>query len=159
MKYLILFIFLIQFTFAKDIYHDIIKINSNINKEYAKELARIIRKKSNQYKIDKHLLVAIFAQESMFNQYAINCNKKCTDYGIGQIHHTNIKRLSLDPNKLLHDLDYSIETSTKILIYFKKVYKNKEMAWWTRYNANHPKLRKKYRKLVCRYYSGKKYCK
>jgi len=179
MKYILLSIILISgLSWANNIaskcdkhplYCSILKANPKINKKYAMKLSNVIWKTGVRYNIDRFLIVAIFAQESMFKLNAQNCtygllkrSKKealvCTDFGIGQIHYMNVKRQNIDVDRLLTDMIYSVDVSVRMLANFKRRHGNKEKEWWTRYNTSTPSKRRLYKKLVCRYYNGRNYC-
>ena len=143
------------------IYCKIVKIKPSINKKYAMKLSNVIYKYSKKYRIKSYLIVAIFAQESMFNMRATNCctgldnngNKKtvCVDFGIGQINYINMQKLDIDETQLFEDMDYSVHTSVKILYDFKRRYAKREKHWWTRYNSGSRYWRNHYYHLVSRF--------
>ena len=78
--------------------------------------------------------------------------KVCADFGIGQIYYKTAKGFGFDISLLTTDLEYSIEASAKVLADFKKRYSNKEVDWWTRYNARSKIKRQIYKTLVERYF-------
>lgn len=75
----------------------------------------------------------------------------CTDFGIGQIHYSNLFPFSFNVEKLTTDLEYSVEAAFIILSDIKKRYFRDEYYWWSRYNASTPSKRKIYRKGVQRW--------
>lgn len=75
----------------------------------------------------------------------------CEDFGIGQINHRNIQKFKIDKDKLLTDLDYSVDISAFMLKKIKGYYKRNDSNWFTRYNAVSPSKRQIYKELVERY--------
>lgn len=73
------------------------------------------------------------------------------DRGIGQINHKTIKHFKFDPNKLVSNLEYSVEAAAIVLADFKRMYGKKEVEYWTRYNASTKSKRQVYKNLVARY--------
>lgn len=73
------------------------------------------------------------------------------DFGIGQINHKTIKAFNFDKNKLLSDLEYSVEAAATVLADFKRVHGNKDSEFWTRYNSGDREKRQIYKNLVARY--------
>lgn len=154
------------------IYCQIIKNKPTINKMYALELSNIIYKYTKAYKISSSLYTAILMQESSYKLDSKNCNKGlrepseiekaqgitemvedevCLDLGISQINIKTIRNFDLDPELLITDLEYSIESGLKVLKDFKKRYKHKEPDWWTRYNASNEERRNMYKESVSKY--------
>jgi hypothetical protein len=146
------------------------RLRPNLPKDYAMKLSDSLVTVARKHQIDKYLIVAIYAQESGFNNQAKNCqmgldsnNKKhkiCFDYGIGQINYVTAKSYDMDLNRILMDTHYSVESSILILKDFKTRYQKSEpLNWWSRYNSSSAYWRGHYKTLVCRYYTGDKYCK
>lgn len=131
---------------ASPIFHQIIKNNPTIDKNYAVKLSSLIDKIHKVHKIDSKILTAMLMQES---SYKLNVLSKSNDYSIGQINIKTIKYYNFDKNRLLIDLDYSINCTAQILKDLKKNYK--EPNYWSRYNTSHKIKRKKYEQLVMRY--------
>ena len=85
--------------------------------------------------------------------------KKCTDFGVSQIHEATakLKAYNFDIERLTKDLDYSVECGVKVLNYFHKKYAKKEKNWWVRYNCgevkdiDNNKYCNEYKKLVERF--------
>jgi hypothetical protein len=77
--------------------------------------------------------------------------KVCTDFGIGQINEITIRSYDFDIDKLLYDVDYSVEAAAIVLTDIRKGYQKKESDWWTRYNASTFEKREVYRHLVTRF--------
>lgn len=151
-------------------YYEIIKIHPEINRKQAQIISKHIVIASKKYNLDKHLLVSIFAQESMFDNSVRNCNtgidkdnnpkKVCFDFGISQINYLTAKAFKFDLSKIRKDIGYAIECGALVLKNIKNRYAKKEPKdWWTRYNSNSKYWRKHYNKLVCRFYKGKETCK
>jgi len=136
----------------------------NINTRYAMRLSNIIHRYTRRYSISSDLFTAILAQESMYRADSKNCQrgladidgelverKICSDFGISQIHYKTIERYNLDPERLLTDLEYSIEAGVVVLKDVKRRYGKKDPNWWTRYNASSPSKRSTYKDLVSRF--------
>ncbi len=118
----------------------------------------MIHKASVKHKIHPRLYTAILMQESGYKLDAKNCGpEKCTDFGIAQIYYKTAKRYNFDIQKLLTDLEYSVNAGAKVLAWFRKTYASSEKYWWCRYNtgtAPFSKIRHiclKYRRLVSRF--------
>jgi hypothetical protein len=63
-------------------------------------------------------------------------NKKTKDYGIAQINIRNIKHYKMNKNRLLTDLQYSIDNGVLIMAYFKNRYeKTLGKKWIAKYNC------------------------
>lgn len=79
------------------------------------------------------------------------------DFGIGQINHKTIKSHGFDRQKLMSDLEYSVEAAAKVLSDFKSFKKSEPDMWWTRYNCGTRPMSKvgdickTYYKLVARH--------
>ncbi len=73
------------------------------------------------------------------------------DYGIGQINHKTINTFKFDQDKLLSNLDYSIEAAAIVLSDFKRMYGKKEVDYWSRYNSSNVQARLNYKRRVTRY--------
>lgn len=58
-----------------------------------------------------------------------------TDLGISQIHYLNVKRFGLDRNRLMTDLDYSVDSGAMILAEYSKYQKEEPKTWYSRYNC------------------------
>lgn len=142
----------VQYAQMSKIKNKIMENNPNIDRSTARHIASVVYTKTNKYGIPNDIFVAILAQESMYKLSAKNCNRKrCTDFGISQIHHSTVNRYKFDKNKLLTDLEYSVEAGCIVLKYFMDKYRNKEKNWYSRYNSSKPSLRKKYEKSVKRF--------
>lgn len=75
----------------------------------------------------------------------------CTDFGIGQIWYRTAAKMGIDLNRIILDLEYSVDKSAEILADFYQRYGHREKDWWTRYNASSRKKRDVYLNLVERY--------
>lgn len=115
------------------------------------------------------ITAALLAHESRFDINPQNCSskKRCKDYGIAQInYHTWGQKLSLDKEKLTHDIPYSIGNMCHILGTLKQKY-GKEKKWYTRYHSftsQHRQLylqhiRKKYNRInaYSKFFEGKRF--
>ena len=104
-------------------------------------------------KIDMEYLTAAISLE-MKNKLRDYTNSKvtiCEDFGIGQVNHRNIAKFEMDKERLLTDLDYSVDMAAFMLNLTKKYYSKKDSEWFTRYNAFSKDKRKKYKSLVERF--------
>lgn len=128
------------------------KNNPNLTKKEASRISVSIVRKTKKYDLPRGIFTAILAQESMYGLSAKNCSLgKCTDIGISQIHISTIERYKFDKNKLLTDLDYSIEAGCIVLKDFMIKYGNKEKNWYSRYNSSKALARRKYEKSIKRF--------
>lgn len=135
------------------VYKQIKRNNPKLPEWYIIKLTHTIQKVTDKYKLPKKLYTAILMQESAYNLKAKRCsNGLCTDFGIGQVHISSVKRYKLSKDLLTKDLDYSIESSAKILHDFKKMYSKKERNYWTRYNSSNKDFRNLYASQVSRWY-------
>jgi len=145
-----------------------IKLNRpELNDKYAMHISNIIHKKSRKYKIDARVLTAILAQESGYNQKAMNCKKGfdavelekgnvkvvkvCFDFGIGEINYRQILRRKIDLFRIMEDLDYAVDIAAKMMSEFETRHGKNESDYWTRYNAHNTIMRDIYKGLVARY--------
>ena len=149
------------------IYNQILKNKPTIDKSYAFKLSNIIHKMTRKYKIPSNLYTAILMQESSYKLKAMNCTKGmnieletelkvCTDFGISQIYYKTAKRFKFDTNRLITDLEYSVEAGLIVLNDFRKRYSNKDIDWYVRYNCGSKGTTKrntcvKYKKLIERF--------
>lgn len=79
----------------------------------------------------------------------------CTDFGIGQIYYKTVESYEFDIDKLLNDMDYSVEAAFIVMKDFKNRYGKHEKFWWTRYNAVSKSKRDIYYDRVARYRRAK----
>ena len=155
------------------IYCQIIKNKKRINKKFAMKLSNIIHKTSVKHAIPARLFTAILMQESSYRVNAKGCHwgfrsltiklknksvttleeetKVCSDFGISQIYYRTALAFKFNINKLITDLDYSVEAGAIVLADFRKRYSHREVDWWTRYNARTRYKRNIYEKMVERY--------
>lgn len=115
------------------IHCQIARNNPELSFTYARKLSNIIYKASRKHKIPSDIFTAILKQESNYKLGAIN--KKSNDYGIAQVNKFNIIKLGLDKDKLLNDLNYSVNAGAKILSWFYKRYGDDDPFWYCRYNV------------------------
>lgn len=150
------------------------KNKKSLTEAKIEKLSLKIYKISKKYKIPSNIFAAILMQESGYSLDAMNCKKGiivhpskkkykrfkqgkvCTDFGISQIYYKSVIRYQFDINKLLTDLEYSIEAGAKVLDWFHKTYGKKDPLWYTRYNCGTAGTTKrescqKYKKLIKRY--------
>lgn len=131
----------------------IIKIKRSIKAPYALTIAKHTYKVSMRYDLDPNLLIAIFAVESAFKLDAVRGK---TDYGIGQIHISNIRLHEFCKTRLVSDLEYSINAAAMILAEIRKDQGRKEKYYWVRYNCGSKSLKrrtcKRYKRKVKRWY-------
>lgn len=108
------------------------------------------------------ILTAMLMQESSYRISAkgLRCGisittgeKDCVvvDYGIGQINHKTVKNFKFDLDRLLSDVEYSVEASAIVLADFKRMYGKQEPDYWSRYNSSDRAKRDIYHALVARY--------
>ncbi len=76
------------------------------------QLVNLISTKASAYDVDRSLLSCILKTESNYNLGAISNTE---DFGIGQINSVSIAQHKLDKQRLLTDLDYSIDSAAKLL--------------------------------------------
>lgn len=179
MKFLLIFLLPICL-FAKvdcnkhKIFCQIKKNKPSINNNYAMKLSNKIYNASLKYKIPANIYTAILMQESTYKLEAKKCQKGiltkegksfykntpkavvCSDFGISQIHYKTVDRYRFDVDKLLTDLEYSVNSGAKVLSWFFKKYAHKDINWFSRYNCGTKSTTKrktcvKYKKLVERY--------
>lgn len=101
---------------------------------YSISLDDYLKLKSFKYGVSSILLKAILITESNLITSAVRCRPRCTDFGLGQINIRNVKKLKLDINRLLSDVNYNLDESLKILSQFKKSHPL-DKAWFVRYNV------------------------
>lgn len=116
------------------------------------KLSNAIYKASKKHKVPADLYTAILMQESRYKNGNAYCEKGsprpdfkkivevCSDFGISMI---NIRHTELNPkspykfsiDKLMNDMQYSIDAGAQILSWFHKRYSKRETYWWVRYNC------------------------
>ena len=147
------------------IYHFILTLRPKMNKRLAMKYSNSFYRYSRRYDLDPYRLVSIAMQESGISPSKIRVVKGYvavdgkyvpmeieTDFCMMQIHYRNVEIMKLDLKKLQSDYDYCISIGAKILASFKRLEKQGEENWWSRYNARSPYKRKIYESLVNRYY-------
>lgn len=154
---------------ANPIYHSIITLHRNIDRNKAYEYSNIIARYSRAYKIDPFLVVSIARQESfltldsvrkegpskiIFNEEERKFYKvrEATDFCMMQINKFNVINRGLDLDKLLNDPEYCIRQGFEILADFRHL-ESSDRYWWTRYNASNPVAREIYRNYVTSHYN------
>lgn len=107
-----------------------------------------------KFGIDPELFTALIAQESSFRSikscYIVHRNRACEvtcDWGLAQVNDVWIKRWNLDPQRLLEDPRYNLETGARILQLLKRQYQEED-NFWSRYNTAHAIRRAKYEQQV-----------
>lgn len=123
---ILLVLFICSFTsygYDIDLYNQITENREDINRSYAIELSRLIKKYSLKFSIPPHVYAAILSAESDYRLYV--SNDKTKDYGIAQINTYNIKAYKFSKWRLSKDLDYSIWAGAKVLSWFYKTYRSK----------------------------------
>ncbi|GAF91663.1 unnamed protein product, partial [marine sediment metagenome] len=102
------------------------EISPHVTPKKSKKYGIIIHKRSQQYKIDWKIMVAIIKQESDFVEDVINCTRWGCDFGLVQVNSRNINPMKLDVKRLLFDADYAINFQAKHLRYLKNRYSKKD---------------------------------
>lgn len=131
------------------LYIQSLEINPKLAPEYRAEVVRSIFRASGRHQVNPKKLFAIIAQESKFRVGAIN--RKSHDYGIGQINRRTIRAFGFDKNRLLRDVNYSVDAAAFVLADFKKRHGKREPNFWSRYNSGDPEKRQEYEILVARF--------
>lgn len=104
-----------------------------INFAYGADKFQLIEKSCKAHKIDCQVFKAVLAQESMFDHTAINHQTK--DYGIGQINYRTARSMNMDLDRMVSDLEYSIDSAAQIFSWFQKTFAKREKYWYCRYNV------------------------
>lgn len=117
------------------------------------EISTVTVRYAEKYNVNQHLMLAIFMTESSLGRHVKGIHGgRLLDYGWGQINVHNVKRLGLDKDKLLTDMEYSIRESVKFMQGVQKGFSKKESSYfWSRYHSYTPHLRDKYEKRVLRW--------
>lgn len=148
--FLLLFLTIYSNVYAKTSTYEQIIINKpNICKEKAKTIAKTIKKVRKKYEIPKGIIVAILMQESSYRLNAVN--KDSSDYGMSQINHRTIAAFGFDKERLMTDLEYSIEAAGIVLADFKKRHAHKDPIWFARYNHGKPSIKRRYFEKIKRW--------
>ena len=130
--FIIVFILTNQAAQARSTYEQILDNKPSIDRTYALKLSIIIDSIADKYKIPANAIASIAMVESSYKLNAIN--RHSNDFGIMQINSYNIKAYKLDRDRLLTDLNYSVESGAKIFKWFYKTYGTLEEAT-KRYNC------------------------
>jgi soluble lytic murein transglycosylase-like protein len=146
---ILLFSFLSLANAETDVYTQIVTNKPNIDKQKAEKIAKTIKKVRKQYRLPAGILTAILMQESSYRLNAVN--KSSSDYGIAQINVRTAKHFEFDTERLLTDLEYSIEAGAIVLADFYKRYGHREKDWFTRYNHSNPEIRGRYLEKLVRW--------
>lgn len=117
---------------SRTTYEQIRANKPNISSSYARRLAKAFDKLADKYKVPANVLAAIAMVESSYMLKAIN--KRSNDFGIMQINKYNIRAYRFSRNRLLTDLEYSIEAGFIVFKWFYKTYDTLEEAV-KRYNG------------------------
>lgn len=123
------------------------------NRRHTDNIIMAIRASARKHRVSEHLLAAILGTESNFK---VGAKRRCvrrkrgcyTDYGIGQIHISNIKARGWSKRRMLTDVNYSVEKAAIVLSEFQDRYAHREDLWFARYNCGTKSL---YRKTCMTY--------
>lgn len=117
----------------QSVYNHILKNSPKLDKAYANKLAKAVYIAATKHNLNPLKVSAILRQEC---QYKLRCiNDTTLDYGIGQINYKTIKAFNFNKERLLTDLDYSVEAAVLVLADFKRMFGHKEKDWYCRYNV------------------------
>lgn len=148
-------------------------LQPSLSDSVSKQIAVSVLKYSRDINLDWRLFISILYQESSLTMDPQGCYKnelhpplrkvktktgfkmiskplkKCIDYGIAQINfHTWGEELDLDKERLLTDIDYSINAASKILFYYKHRFSKKDRRWHLRYHSSTPSLKDGYGQVI-----------
>lgn len=116
-------------------------------------LAEAFVRSANKYGLDANLLAAVAFVESGYFVGAVN--KRSNDFGLMQVNLYNIRAMGLSKERLLTDIEYSIDAGAQILAYFAKRYRKVEGSEWVcRYNIG-TRAKKGALARICVRYSAK----
>lgn len=152
MKYLIILLIATSVC-ARGTYDQILDNSARVPTVFAKALASTIDYYSSKHRVPANVITAIYMVESSYRLNAVN--KRSDDFGIGQVNKWHIKHSKLNQDRLLTDLNYSVEQSILIFKWFYKTYPLEEAI--PRYNCGVKKKCitwksvKRYLRLVRRY--------
>jgi hypothetical protein len=123
------------------------KLQPRLDTKQSKVIAKAIMTSSDRYQLDWRVLASILFQESSFKADPQGCYKnmkRCSDYGMGQIHYSVWgKRLGLDRKRLVTDVSYNIDSAARVLSILKGRYGH-EKQWHSRYHSSTKKHRQDY---------------
>lgn len=92
-----------------------------------------VRQAAYRHGLESELLIAIYRVESGLQLGAVNAHTH--DYGIAQINKHTIRAYGFDKQRLLQDLEYSVNAGALVLADFKRQYVEREpITWPCRYN-------------------------
>lgn len=98
------------------------------------KLGPAIIRAANRYRIDARLLSSLLFVES---EYRVSAVSSTGDYGIAQINEANFLPMQIQKDRLVTDLEYSVDTGARHLAWFLKRYGNTGLC---RYNVGTGKL-------------------
>lgn len=98
----------------------ILSNSPKLDKVFAAELAESIYKHGLHYGVSPNVIASIAFIESSYRLNAVNAGSN--DYGIMQVNAWNVRAYNLNKEKLLTDLNYSVESGVMILSWFVKTY-------------------------------------
>jgi membrane-bound lytic murein transglycosylase MltF len=131
------------------------KNQPSLEEAYTREIASVIHTVSKKYNIKAHKIAAIAMQESSYQLDAKNCykikGKERCDYCMMQINDRTADSFGFDKERLTTDLHYCVDAGAQVLRDFKRMYGNKELEWWTRYNSSDDEKRQLYKEKVERW--------
>lgn len=140
---------------AHPIFCAILKVKPSIKRKFAFELSNLFHNHIKLKGLDPLRAVAIVMQESSFKKVTTYKDNKPLDVGLFQFHIDTIKNYGFDLEKLLnHDLEYSTKCYTKLMKSKLKVCKSLGDDAWTCYHSKNEGPRKRYKRLVNRFYVG-----
>lgn len=124
--------------------------------EWSLRLASAIYEVSkNDEEIDPYLLLAIGMQESRLrNVIRYNNDGTAADWGPWQLHKDTANSYGLSVEKTLEDLGYAAEAAVIILKKKLRYCKDLEVEAWTCYHSRTESFRRKYLKMVSKFYLG-----
>ena len=157
-------------------YCKILEMQPKANKQWAMRFANALIRYGKDYQMDPWLSLAIAMQESSLREihrkhttivFKDQCKKgKChktyqiihgyTDLSIFQFHIATVQAFNFDPIKLSNNLDYAVKSHYKLMQRKLKKCSYLGNEAWSCYHSRTKKYRKRYTKLVKRYYFGKK---
>ena len=103
------------------------------SEEHNTSLSTIITNSALKHNLERSTLSCILKIES---GYRLNAESTTKDYGIGQINERTIKWLKLDKDKLLNNLEYSVDAAASHLNYLQQLLKpSYNRTWPCAYNV------------------------
>lgn len=141
--------------FDESIYNQIILNKPDVDKQIAKKLTIYVNKYARKYDADPYRAIAIAMQESGYRNISTLKRGSSFDVGMFQINIRTIKEYGFDKNKIMNDLEYSVESYFKVVSNKKKMCKSLKKDAWVCYHSKNKYLRQKYKNMVNRYYPKK----